>query len=145
MTAISRRTLLAGIGGTAILAAGGIAAGMQSGGLPEAMRRVLVRLIGPFEMDDADFARFAADFAAGRDVPSAVEADGLRLAEALGATRTVAGLHPRIGAKVEKFERDLLTDFALATGIDGPPAGRKLSYTGLFKSNACSNPFARLV
>lgn len=144
MSAISRRTLLAGIGATGLVAAGGVTIGMQSGGLPEAMRSVLTRMIGPFTMDDADFARFAADFSAGRDVPGPMEADALRLGETLGLTRSMAGIHDRVRTKIDKFERDLLTEFALATGIDGPPGPRKLAYNGMFRANACSNPFARL-
>lgn len=144
MSRISRRALLGGAGAAAILVAGGGAFAL-AGGEEELLRRMLVRLIGPFRMSDADFARFVADFSTGGRAISPVEADLLRASELFGASGNVGKLHPRLAAGIERLERDLVTEFALATGIEGVPGERELTYGGLFASSGCSNPFARLV
>lgn len=127
----------------AAAAAAGVGIAARPDRLPATMRAVLERMIGPFTMHDSEFARFAADFAANRPVPRGIEAGALGLSETLGTTGTLARLNRPLAERVEGFERTLLADFALATGIEGPPGDRPLTYSGLFGAGGCGNPFAR--
>ncbi|MEO0061574.1 MAG: hypothetical protein RLZZ08_134 [Pseudomonadota bacterium] len=147
MTGISRRALLGSLGAGGLVLAGGLGMGAASGGQVDLLRRMLVRLIGPFRMDDAEFARFAADFAASRAMPGTAQVDLLRLGEVLGATGAAERLPGSAGAKIasriEQLERDVLTQFVLATRAPDPPGGEILHYGGLFAANACNNPYAQ--
>ncbi len=119
---ISRRMLLAGVGATGLVAE---------------------RMIGPFAMPDEEFARFAEDFVAARPVPEGVRALLLGAGERVGAIGFLGSSDSATAAKVRSFERTLLADFTLATGITGPPGDTPLSYAGLWGSSGCGNPYAR--
>jgi len=144
MSRISRRTVLAGIGVAGVAGSGGIALFMTAGGRTEAMRAILHRLVGPFTMADAEFARFAQDFEKAYRAMGALEADMLRLFETAGPVRDLTRLRPSVSARLESFDRKLLTEFALATGLTGTPPAAPLEYRGLFAANPCTNPFAHL-
>lgn len=144
MSRISRRTALAGLGAIGVAGSGALALFMTAGGQTEAMRAILHRLVGPFTMADADFTRFAQDFEKQHRAMGALEADMLRVFETAGPVRDLTRLRPAVAARLESFDRKLLTEFALATGLTGTPPAAPLEYRGLFAANPCTNPFAHL-
>lgn len=143
MSKVDRRTVLTGLGIAGLASTGALAVAAQSGGQEDALRRILHRLVGPFSMKDSDFSNFVADFTGGRRILGSAEADVLRLLEVVDPARALVRLHPDVAARMEKFDRELLTEFALATGLAGSPGSRDLEYGGLFRDNPCTNPFAR--
>lgn len=141
---VSRRTMLAGAAATGVaLVAGGVGLTVASGGLPGTMRAMLERMLGPFAMHDEEFARFANDFIAARPVPEGTRALLLGAGERIGAIALLDGGDSATAEKVRGFERTLLADFTLATGLTGPPDGSELAYGGLFGASGCGNPYAR--
>lgn len=141
---LSRRNVLAALAIAGVGGAGGLALFTGTGGEPDAIRAILHRLIGPFTMAEADFNRFVTDFAAGNRALKPMEADTLRLLEAVPGAQALAEIAPGFAHQVATFDRKLLTEFALATGLDGPGNAGQLEYRGLFRDNPCSNPFAQL-
>jgi hypothetical protein len=137
MSKIDRRTLLVATGIAAFTGTGIV---VQMGGQSDLYRSILYRLIGPFSMDEAEFDKFAADFSEEHGALGEWQAKGLDLLE---TAPVVARLKPHLPARLEAFNRELLTQFALATGLSESPGHRKLQYGGLFGASACNNPYAR--
>lgn len=140
---LSRRTMIvSAIAG--LFAAGGVDLELQSMDRAGLLRRTLERLIGPFHMAKADFARFETDFAKVRGVPKGVEVGLLNAAGSVGLTEALAHVVPDLDAKLQFFERSVLTEFVLGTGIrDWPGTSEPLGYNGPFRERPCTNPFAR--
>ncbi|MCJ2188384.1 hypothetical protein [Novosphingobium beihaiensis] len=113
-------------------------------GQSKALRGILQRMIGDFTMEESAFDRFVEDFCAAKAHWSTFEADALAILENAGIIRSAARAYPGLASKLDQLERQALTEFALATGIQGPPGSHPLAYLGLFASGACNNPFARL-
>lgn len=138
----TRRAALLG-GGAAVLAAGAI--GLTLPTQDGFIRATLHRLIGPFTIADADMARFVADFGRAGAMPGPLMANGLHLANGTGAVRLADHLPGGFAAKIEAFERTVLTAFILGTDYMqvANPAKDRLSYVGPFATLACSSPYAR--
>jgi hypothetical protein len=141
---VTRRVAVQAVAASGLLALGGATWLVVTDGEADLYRRILTRLIGPFQMDGADFARFAADFTRAEGGPEGLETDLLRVGEMTGLMEQAARIDPATLARVQQFERILLTQFVLATGLRGPAEDRLLGYSGLFGTLPCSNPFARL-
>lgn len=138
---LTRRRLLAaafvaGIAG----ATGGFMAVADRNGV---VRTILHRLLGPFEIPDADFDAFVGDLAGQAPLPDSWEADALTIIEHL-PEGVMGGLLPaHIDDRRVMMERAVLAEFMLATDIQALPKGANLRYRGLFSSRPCVNPFAR--
>lgn len=140
---ISRRSVLAGIGIAGLGGVGALAVFAGTGDQRDAIWAILHRLVGPFTMADADFNRFVTDFSVGTRELKSTEADMLRLLEVVPGAQALAHLDHGLAARSAAFDRKLLTEFALATGLDGFGKGGQLEYRGLFRDNPCTNPFAQ--
>lgn len=138
---LTRRRLLAaafvaGIAG----ATGGFMAVSDRNGV---VRTVLHRLLGPFEMPDADFDAFVNDLAGKAPLPASWEADALTIVEHVPEGVLGRILPAKLNARRETMERAVLAEFMLATNLQAMPGGATLHYQGLFGDRACTNPFAR--
>lgn len=139
---VTRRQWMLG-GAAAVLGVGALGAALSDeAGL---IRTTLDELLGPFDIADADFAAFVADFRESYAVPDGLRADGLRIGQALGALGVIGMAAPGIEVRIEQFRRLLMTAFVLGTDwlTRTDPALERLSYVGLFGNQPCGNPFAR--
>lgn len=138
---ISRRGLMLGSGAVAaVVATGGIAAISAD----DACRAVLTRLIGPFQMDRAQFDSFVTDFRNEHGFLEGILGRALAIGQVTGIAPLAVGSLPlTVEERLERFERILLTSFLFNTNylqLENPRAER-IEYVG--KISACGNPFAR--
>jgi hypothetical protein len=138
---MNRRTALTALGVTTLAGTCAAVTAVSLGDQRDVFKSILTRLVGRFTIDDAGFDQFVADFSAAYGPLGTAKADALRVANAVPA---LVRLRPALARRMERFDRQLLTEFALATGLAGDPGVAKLEYVGLFRANACSNPFAHL-
>lgn len=141
MHGLSRRALLLGSAGVIAACAAGLGLSDEEG----LVRATLARMLGPFQIDSADMRFFITDFKNASPMPEGIKADVVRAAQASGTLPLIARLIPPLGRKTEEFRRSLMTAFVLGTDYFevANPAKDKLSYRGLFTTQACTNPFAR--
>jgi hypothetical protein len=140
---MNRRAVLVGSVATAFMAAG---AGLAAYGPTsvDTFHAILRRLIGPFQMPDQEFSQFVEDFQSASMQLGRLENGAIWFAEKLA----MAQLSMQAGLPgTEKFrllERELLTEFVLATGVAPDPSNqRAMRYSGLFDAQSCFNPFAQ--
>lgn len=139
---ITRRTMLAGAGaGAAIAATGGalLVAGSDTDGL---VHSILNRLIGPFNMAQADFDKMvkAIDHKAG--LPKGSKLRMMATLEKSGWSADLLDRAPRsIRDRREMIERTVLTEFVVQTTYLQTPdkAHDPILYLG---RHPCSSPFA---
>lgn len=147
---VTRRGLLAGIGGMGVAVAGGVSlfATAAEAGIVEGIVR---DRFAPLAIDSAELGRFAADFLAART------ANGARppwaepgVLPALSRACSVFGMDGvrslavgPLAWRVESLERSVVSDFALTTNaVEVCERGRgQVRYHGF--QEACGNPFAR--
>lgn len=138
----SRRSVLAAGALGALAVAGGGAVALRFSGREELVRSVLGRLIGPFAMADADFARMVAAIDKRTGFPQGYK---LRLVSALEragwADEVMAKAPAGIRDDFEMLERSILTEFVTKTTfLRDETAGRaSIAYLG---RQPCSSPFA---
>ena len=135
----TRRAVLAGAGALGAMALGGAALAPQ---LTDAahLRRVLDRLVGPFQMAHGDWQAFVAAFRAGEDDLDTLKAVPLRALEGLGLLDDAAAAAPdALRERVATFERRLLTDFVMTTDLAARGGDAPVRFHGPL---ACGNPFA---
>lgn len=139
MSGITRRSALLGAG-SAALAAG--FAGIALRNEDDLIHATLHRLLGPFRIDKTDMAAFSRDFANIGPLPRGLAADAVGAVQMSGVLPVVIGA---VGAKIEDFQRSVLTAFV--TGTDyldlENPAQDKIHYIGPSATRACASPFAR--
>lgn len=139
---LSRRTLFAG----AFSLAGAAAIGLGSFAaydFTDLIWQILKRLLGDFEMAEADMAAFSRDFT------RPIDLDGWtgKMLRAAGLTGTEDFLNvhgpPEVHERFEGFERSVLGAFMMSTNFLDIHAegGGRVVYHGL--DVPCSSPFAR--
>lgn len=136
---------------TVLLSATGIVGALAIGGGAGArltdqsfIRDTLHRLVGPFRMEEAEFEAFAEAFRESAYVFGSARATPVRAAEAIGGAPLVERFAPPgVAARMERFERELLTSFVTTTDFlatrDDPDA--PVHYLGAI---GCANPYADL-
>lgn len=135
---ITRRQVILGIAGTGVF---GVAV-LQTAQHADLVRALLHRLLGPFEISEVEFQRFAETVLKARIPPSNWKIGIFTFAEQTGLiTPMLAWLPTPLFDGYAQWRRHVMTDFTMATDFFDRqrPAG-KLSFTGPVE--ACSSPFA---
>lgn len=143
---LTRRRVLLGSASVCAVAAAGGAFAVATSTRETFLRRLLARSLGPFEMSQSDFSRFAESFEA--TVGDAFgDEDGLkwrlvRVAERLASLDTLAAQSEDIDGKLDEFARALLAHFYVTTDVARRPnEAAPITFYGDFP---CRNPFAQL-
>ncbi len=140
---MTRRVLLGGAAAAASVVVMGAVGYTQLSDV-EIARATLKRLVGDFDMPD--MAAFTADFKNVFPSFGGVRASMISLIERTGAADLAETVSPAMGAKVESFERALLTHFVTKTDfLEMQVAGKPVQVTYRGPSSACVNPFAQFV
>ncbi len=138
MPALTRRqTIAALLGGGA--AVGALAMGMHLSDRGNFIRSTVERVVGPFRMEDAQFAAFVDDLRIGDGWRDKARTGAFTLLSVSGGA--LAPYAPGdMGGKHQRFERQVLTNFLTRTDyLQIDPTTQAVSFVG---DNACSNPFA---
>lgn len=135
---ITRRQIILGIAGTGIVGVAVLHTAQQT----DLTRALLHRLLGPFEIPEVEFQRFAETVLKARGYPSNWKIGIFTFAEQTGLINPMLALLPTpLIDGYAQWRRVVMTDFTMATNFFDRqrPAG-KLSFTGPVE--ACSSPFA---
>lgn len=139
---LSRRHLTAGLLGIAIASTASVGS-FLSFEIADYIQHVLIRMLGPFEMAEAEMAAFSRDFTRPIDLKGwtgwMLRAGGWsQMDGVLGAAGP-----PGIQERFESFDRTLVGAFILSTNyLEVFEAGEgRVVYHGL--DAPCANPFAR--
>lgn len=141
VTASRRTVLAAGAAGILILAGGGAVA-IGSSGREELVRSVLARLIGPFDMADADFGHMVAAIDRRTGFPQSYKLRMVSSLERAGWAPDAMAVAPAgIRDDFETLERSILTEFVTRTTFlhGDEPREEPVVYLG---AQPCSSPFA---
>lgn len=139
---LNRRQLTGGLLALAVASAA-VVGSLVNYDITDYIRQVLLRLLGPFEMAEADMAAFSRDFTRPIDLKGwtgwMLRAGGWSHMDGYLAAAGPADIQPRF----EGFDRTLLGAFILSTNYLEvyEAGGGQVVYSGL--DAPCSNPFAR--
>ncbi len=142
MSGLTRRKALLGAAGVAIVSALG---GALLWSERDLIRATLVRMIGPFNIADADMDAFVRDFMAIGPLPRGFAADAVGVVQAAGLLPAAGMASQAVGERLDAYQRGVLTAFVMGTDYfqSENPAVDDLHYLGPFAERACANPFAR--
>ena len=141
MAELTRRTVLAGLGVSA-LSATGIATFETASSEAGLVRSILRRLVGPFNMRQPDFEAFVLDLDTYRGSAGSLKMAAYRMLSSDGTQWASSLVSERIGEGYERYERKVLTNFLVKTDylrLADPEA----EFASMIGAGPCQSPFAR--